>query len=524
MRSRWAAVVVAVLLVTTLPGQLAAQIAAGDSAWAAENYYLARIAYERALRDDSTSVRALYRLGILASWDGLLDSALVLLHRARSLKPGDTDVRLQEATVLAWASRYPESLARYDALLSEDPANRGAALGRARTLSWAGRLDEADSAYGQMIQRDGSDLEALAGRGQVALWRGDRAAADQWYSAALAQQPTHVPSLLGLAQLRQAELRLHEATAYADRAVTLAPNDRNVQRTAAEIRAMRRARLEIGLGWSRDSDKNVLWWQTLGTSLVPWSHVRAFGSVGLGEASDPYRTGTRTSMEAGATYDFGRATATAALGLRSLAPDSGDNTLLPTWRVAGGYRVSDKARVGAGYARYAFDETALLIREGLHIDDLSAEGDVTLRPGLSLGSGVGLAFLEDGNRRMSAVASVSQDIADNYVAGLFGRVMGYKQDGFGYFAPDIFFVTEGRGTYKRAMGPWNLRLSTGLGIQQAGSAASVQFEYHFEGRVARQWGVINEIALSGGLTNSAVSSTTGAFRYYTALLTARIGL
>jgi len=52
------------------------QIAAGDSAWAAENYYLARIAYERALRDDSTSVRALYRLGILASWDGLLDSAL----------------------------------------------------------------------------------------------------------------------------------------------------------------------------------------------------------------------------------------------------------------------------------------------------------------------------------------------------------------------------------------------------------------------------------------------------------------
>ena len=512
------------LLAAILPGPLSAQAAAGDSAWAAENYPLARIAYERAIKDDSTNVRALYRLGILASWDGLLDSALVLLDRARSIKPGDTDVRIHQATVLAWASRYPESFAVYDALLSEDPANRGAALGRARALSWSGRLGEADSAYGQMIQRDGSDLDALAGRGQVSLWLGDRAAASHWYGVALAQQPTHVPSLVGMAQVRQAEMRPRDATAYADRAVALAPNDRTAQRTAAEIRAMRRARLEIALGWSRDSDKNILWWQTLGTSLVPWAHVRAFGSVGLAEASDPFRTGTRSSMEAGATYDFGRATATAALGLRSLAPDSGSNTLLPTWRVAGGYRVSDKATVGAGYARYAFDETALLISRGLYIDDLSAEGGVTLRPGLALGSGVGLAFLEDGNRRMSAVASLSQDIEDNYVVGLFGRVMGYKQAGFGYFAPDLFFVTEGRGAYKRVMGAWNLRLSTGLGMQQAGSGESVQFEYHFEGRVARQWGVINELALSGGLTNSAVSSTTGAFRYYTALLTARIGL
>jgi hypothetical protein len=42
--------------------------------------------------------------------------------------------------------------------------------------------------------------------------------------------------------------------------------------------------------------------------------------------------------------------------------------------------------------------------------------------------------------------------------------------------------------------------------------------------VARRFGVINEVALSGGISNAAVSSTTGAFRYYTAQLTARIGL
>jgi hypothetical protein len=52
----------------------------------------------------------------------------------------------------------------------------------------------------------------------------------------------------------------------------------------------------------------------------------------------------------------------------------------------------------------------------------------------------------------------------------------------------------------------------------------VQAEWHLDGRLARKWGVSNEVALFLAWTNSAASSTTGAFRYFTGSLSARIGL
>ncbi|MDH4130624.1 MAG: tetratricopeptide repeat protein [Gemmatimonadota bacterium] len=515
---------VGVALVSLLATRLHAQAATGDSAWAAGEYYRARLAYQKALEDDPRNAQALFRLGILASWDGLLDSSLTLLARARTAEPRDPEIRLHQAKVLSWAGRYGEAVAQYDSLLAEQPDNQEAALGRARTLSWSGRLTEADDSYATMLARDPSNVEALAGRGQVALWSGDRDAAAPWYERALELDPKHVISLIGMAQVRQGQTRPDEATEYINQALALAPTDRDAQRIATEIRALRRVRLDAVLGWSRDSDENILWWQTVGASYIPYPGLRAFSSVGIAEASDPFRHANRFAVEAGAAYGIRQFTATAAIGLRSLSSDTDEDHLPATWRLYGGYRLSRTANVGAGYAHYAFDETALLISQGLMVDELSGDGSVILRPKLSLSGNAAAAFFDDGNRRLSASATLMQGIANNYSAGLYGRLMGYKQDGFGYFTPDLFYVTEARGTYWRAMGLWNVRLAGGLGIQQAGSDASAQFEYNFEARLARQWGAINEVALLGALSNSALSSTTGAFRYYTALLTARIGL
>ncbi|HKV73248.1 MAG TPA: tetratricopeptide repeat protein, partial [Gemmatimonadales bacterium] len=55
---------------------LQAQVRLGDSAWAAGDFKLARSAYERALAENPGFARANYRVGILLSWDGNLDSAL----------------------------------------------------------------------------------------------------------------------------------------------------------------------------------------------------------------------------------------------------------------------------------------------------------------------------------------------------------------------------------------------------------------------------------------------------------------
>ncbi len=64
--------------------RLAAQIPAADSAFAAGSFAAAKRLYEQVLQSDPRNARALYRLGVLASWDGKLDSALVLLRRARA--------------------------------------------------------------------------------------------------------------------------------------------------------------------------------------------------------------------------------------------------------------------------------------------------------------------------------------------------------------------------------------------------------------------------------------------------------
>jgi hypothetical protein len=158
------------------------------------------------------------------------------------------------------------------------------------------------------------------------------------------------------------------------------------------------------------------------------------------------------------------------------------------------------------------------------VDEISADGDVALTPTLSVGTGGSLAWLSDGNVRRAAVLSLTQRLGQRYTVGLFGRVMGYESPGVGYFTPDRFLVGEVRGSYTWAVRKWESRLSAGLGLQQVGIGATAQSEWHAEARVARRFGTINEVALGAGLSNSAVSSTTGAFRYYSAQISARLGL
>jgi tetratricopeptide (TPR) repeat protein len=484
----------------------------------------ARAAYERGLKDEPGSVRALYRLAVLTSWDGKLDSALTLLRFARVIEPHDPDVRIQEATVLAWHGRYRASLARWDSLVADFPNRRDIAYGRARTLAWASRFPQADSAYAALAASDPSDMDAVAGRGQVAAWKGDYPTAAGFYRAALEENPNHVPSLVGLAQVRRWQGRTAEAEQAITRALALAPEDRSAREARAEIRALSRPQMELSVGWSRDSDKNTLWWQTLGTSLLLAPGVRGFGRAGVAEASDPVRNGTRLTGEVGGSYDTGNLGFSAALGARRLSSDAAADRTLGTWRGTVSYRFAPGAGAGFGYAHYSFDETALLLGRDLDVDEISLDADVDLRPSLSLGAGGGLGWLSDHNRRRSLVVSLTQRIGPRINLALVGRALGYDARGAGYFAPDRFLVVEARGAYTYGIRRWEARLAGGLGLQQIGKAATAQNEWHLDARLMRRWSVNNEVGLSGGISNSAESSTTGAFRYYTAALGVRLGL
>jgi Flp pilus assembly protein TadD len=453
MQTQSVAALVSFLLVLATSAH--AQQAVADSAWAQGDFHTARINYERVLQSNPHSVRANYRLGILASWDGQLDSALVMIRRAREVEPRDPDLRSAEARVLAWDGRYDQSIIRYDSVVAEFPDH----------------------------------AEALAGLGQVYLWQG----------------------------------KLSRAREYSNRAVAADPENRAGRELDQAVDRATAPSTEPTVGWSNDSDGNTSWWEAIAGSYLLSDGLRAFGSIGALQASDPIRNASRLSGETGVAYGMGDAHASIAIGVRRLSPNTGSSRTEGTYRASVGYRVGS-AGIGIGFAHYPFDETALLIERNVDLDALELSGDVTIQPGLTLSAGGGKTWLSDENSRASGVLVLTQTVHRDFFIGAMARVLGYEFTGVGYFSPDRFTVYEIRGGYTRNITPWSWRISGGLGTQQVGSGAKSQSEGHLEGRLGRNWSNRNVVEVFAGISNSAESSTTGAFRYRTAGLVIRLGL
>ena len=465
----------------TMAPPLAAQLADGNRAWAAGRYDEARAAYERALAADPRSVRSLYRLAVLASWNNQLDSAMALIGRARAVEPRDPDVRAAEAQILAWQGKLAASLVRYDSLLAEDPERRDALLGRARVLAWQGHYAAADSAYGLILFGDPRDGEALTGRAQVARWRGRDAAAGD----------------------------------YVARALAVDTSNRDARALRRELHAAGGPRIELTGGWNNDSDHDTNWTEalTLSTGLIPG--LRVFATGGLQQSTDPSRSAHRSLGEGGVEMATSGVRLLAAAGARWLVPDGAPSRSEVTIRAGAGITPAQGTSLGVGFAHLPFDETAFLIGSGLDIDVLDASLDVKLGGGLALSAGGGAAWVSDGNRRGSAVLALTRTIGRHLFVGAYGRALDYGQHGTGYFSPDHFGMGEVRGGYLTSSRGWETRLSGGAGVQQT-SGTSAQAEWHLEGRAGRRWGVLNLVEVFGGVTNSVASSVNGAFRYRTA--------
>ena len=119
---------------------------------------------------------------------------------------------------------------------------------------------------------------------------------------------------------------------------------------------------------------------------------------------------------------------------------------------------------------------------------------------------------------------MTRRVVARLTVGVYGRSMAYDTKGVGYFSPDRFLVGEARAAWNRVVPRWESRFAGGIGVQQVGGTAVSQAQWHLEGRVARRWATINEVALSAGFSNSAVSSSTGAFNYSSFAVSARLGL
>jgi tetratricopeptide (TPR) repeat protein len=458
------------------------------------------------------------------SWQGKLDSALVYLRRARAVDAADHEMQMVHARVLSWNKQYDAGLTLYDSVLAVRPGLREARLGRAQALAWAGRLDEAKAAYRSMIARDASDRDARVGSAQVTAWQGDLAGAEREYIAILRENPRDPDARAGLGYVYLWQGRDGAAGRQARAALRIDPTHREGRALSRALREATRPALESSANWSNDSDRNTSFWQTLGTSGLLGEGVGAFASVNALETSDPTLDATRVGGEAGLSLALGRVHLSGAAGARRLNPEIAPPRTAATYRGRLGYRPVSGFGLSVGYSRVPFDEIASLMERDLDLELLEAGFDARPFTGFTLyGSGSGL-WLNDGNNRTGALLGLTQKIRRHFFVGLFGRTLSYRRRGVGYFSPDRFSVLEATAGYSLERGLWVGGLSGGLGAQQVGERGAAQSEWHVEGRVGRRWGTGNRVELFGLVTNSAVSSTSGAFRHRSAGLTVRLGL
>jgi Flp pilus assembly protein TadD len=461
---------------------------------------------------------------VILSWQGKLDSALIFLARARASEPADQDIRLAQAQVMAWNKQYGDALLRYDSLLTVRPGLREALLGRARTLSWTGRLDEAQSIYRGMVAKDSTDRDAVLGAAQVNAWKGDLAAAELGYRAVLMRNPRDAEARAGLGYVYLWQGRAGAAGRQAGYALAIDSTHKTARELRRLVRATARPSVETSANWSNDSDHNTSFWQTAAASAPLGGGAGIFGSVNALEASDPVRAATRVGGELGLTIAAGHFQLTGAGGARRLNPEIADPRTVTTYRGGLRYRPVPSLGLGVSYSRVPFDEIASLIERELDMELLEAGFDARPLPGLTVYAGGGELWLNDGNSRWSASAGLTQKVLRDFFIGVFGRTLSYDHPGVGYFSPDRFSVLEGIAGYNLESGSWIGGLSGGVGAQQVGKEGAAQSEWHLEGRLGQRWGNGNRVEAFGLVTNSAVSSTTGAFRYGSAGVLLRLGL
>jgi hypothetical protein len=375
-------------------------------------------------------------------------------------------------------------------MLGADSADRDARLGRAQVRAWKGNLAAAEQDYRRLLGQNSRDVDARVGLGYVYLWQGRENAAARQAGYVLAADSTHKAAH----ELRQV------------------------------VRKARASSVESSANWSNDSDGNTSFWQTAGATAPVGGGWALFASANALETSDPVRDATRVGAEAGGSWSMGGLQLTGAAGARRLMPDVAPDRTAATYRARAGFRPIPPVGLSLGYSRQPFDEIAGLIERELDMEALEGGFDVKPAPGMTLYGGAGALWLSDGNSRASFSAGVNQKIGRKLFAGVFGRTLSYDRRVIGYFSPDRFSVLEGVAGFAHETRTWLASLSGGVGGQQVGEGGAAQTEWHIEGRVGPRWGRGNRVELFGLITNSAVSSTTGAFEYRSAGLMARLAL
>jgi tetratricopeptide (TPR) repeat protein len=545
-------------------------LARADSAWEAGAYPLATDLYEALVGRDSSIHIAVFRLATLRSWDNRLDEAITLFRRYVALEPQYAEARLSLARVMAWKGNYLSAVAIYDSVITREPANRDATLGRAQTLAWAGRFDESLATYrqwttahptdrgasidyaralswnGQLEEAETmytqlaktGDANAKKGLARVIAWRGELQRSERTWREVLDIRPTDAEALTGLAQILRWQGRQSDAETALQLALQANPAYGDARALLRWVQADLRPSVTItGLG-TNDSDHNRATTFLLDYARPGWGNTTLGGRY----------TGRRANFAAiDSRVDGVDVFARWQPGTWQLKADAGavhhTSTLVvpgakPATIASGGLQVSGNLgrslKLGVGASRVPFDETALLIANGVVSSEYSGEAELALPGRFTLAGGASRARLTGGSRdntRDAFSSSLRWTHNRRWSIAVGGRQFGYDTTSTdGYFAPRKYTLAEisSRGRVGGELG-WNADADVGLGRQSIeffGSSAGSRLAERAAVSAGYRFDPSREITFSGGYANVAAPGQTGGseYRMYSFALRARLGL
>ena len=541
-----------------------------DSAWQADSYVLAAELFKTAVDADPANSHAVFRLATLRAWDGKFDEGIALYRRYVVLEPRDTEGRLALARTIAWSGKYESAIAVYDSVIATDKTYRDAVLGRAQTLAWAGQLDQALITYKRWVDDHPTDREAsleyaraLSWNGQlddaeriytqlartgdanaqkglarVKAWRGDLQASEQAWRQVLDIRPNDAEALTGLAETLRWEGRQSDAESVLQSALRANPAYGDARALLRWVQADLRPSATATALSINDSDNNRA------SSLVvdylrPSSWNTTFGGRYLERHANFAAIDSRVDgASVFARWQPGsfqiRADGGASRHSSTVGPSAAKSLTIASGGLHASGIIGRTLTLGLGASRAPFDETALLIANGVVSSEYSGEAELLLPARFSLAGAASHARLT-GGARDNARNAFSSTLRWNYNRR-WSLAVGAQQFGYdttsvdGYFAPRRYTLAEGsvRGRVGGELG-WNADADVGVGRQSIdffGSSAGSRLAERLAGSVGYRIDPSQEISLFGSYANVAAAGQTSGSQYnwFSVGLRVRLGL
>ncbi|MBA3467295.1 MAG: tetratricopeptide repeat protein [Gemmatimonadaceae bacterium] len=547
-------------------------LAKADEAWEAGEFPVAKALYGPIVeRDVSPPSAAFFRLATLLGWDNRLAEAENLFRRYVALEPGDREGRVALGRALAWQGRYDAALAVYDSVLTLDPQYRNAVLARAQALAWAGRLRESLSVYERWIASKPADRDArldyaralawdgrlreaetlytelartgnrdaTKGLARVIGWRGELERSERMWRRVLVTDPNDAEARTGLAQVLSWQGRQLDAETELQLVLRASPGYGDARSLLRTVQADLRPNVATALIGANDSDRNRV--STLHLDYIArpvWN-----GSVGA-RYSERWADFAATDSRASAVSLFASwqprpggwiARADAGVSRQSFTRPSSPRRHRTIGnggiRFVGG--LGPGLRVGLGASRSPFDETALLIANGIVISSVEAEASLPLPARLSLAGGAAYSRLTGGlreNSRRSGSATLRWTASRRWSIAVGTRQFGYDTSAVdGYFSPRHYTLADAslRGRLGDELG-WNADGEAGLGRQSIGlfdtSSTSRRAE-RLAASVGYRFSPAREVAAAATYSNVAAPGQAAGsdYRASSVLLRARVG-